>query len=96
MKKLAFFLLASFIVVTIANAQSIITRIDQINVNFDNKTAQITRSQGYYDNSGNWQQTGIRSTDTLQEPGFDSMLNTLSNANALNLNEVETVIQNTI
>lgn len=87
---------AGFIGLMIAHAQAVQTNIDSINVNFDSKTANIALSQGYYDESNAWHQTGMQTTTIIVEPAFDTMINQLSQANALNLNAVEQAIQNSI
>ena len=94
MKKLLFFMVVTFSIVGIVYAQNISTKIDSINVNFDGKFAQIQTTQGYYDNSGNFQSEGQTAIVSVNEPAFDQMINTLTQDNALNLNAVQQVILN--
>jgi hypothetical protein len=80
----------------IALAQSMTTKTDSINVNFVSKTASISSEFGYYDNSGSWVAQGATSQATVSEPAFDIILNQLAQANALNLETVQSVIRNNI
>ena len=78
----------------IALAQSLATHVDQINVNFDSKTASITTTTGTYDNAQNFTPVGISSTTNIGEPGFDMVLNQLSQQNAFNVNALDQILQN--
>lgn len=95
-KVLAVLALAVFAIGGVVFAQTMVTKIDSINVNFDSKTATIQETTGYYDNSNAWNPTGGAVQTTINEPAFDSVLNTLAQDNAFNVNEVAQVLQNSI
>jgi hypothetical protein len=81
----------------IAFAQTISKRISSIDVNFDTHIVTLTPTVGYYDNSGMWQTVGVtESAVTIADPAYSQVMNVLDNTNAMNLNLVEAVIQNSI
>lgn len=98
MKKLLMSLMISIFVFSgIAMAQAVSKRISSISVNFDNHTATITPTVGYYDNSGTWETVGVaESPVTLTDPAYLIVMSELAQANALNLNAIQSVIDNSI
>lgn len=98
MKKIMLILaIALFGVTGIVLAQTMQTKYHSINWNLDTNTVTVAISQGYYDNTNTWQSSGV-SIDpiVITDPEYTVVLNQLEQENALNLNEVESTIQNSI
>ena len=80
----------------VAFAQSLTTQINKIDVDFVRKVAMIYIQQGYYDQNNAWQSAGTTTTTEVDEPAFDSMINSLAQQNALNMEAVQQTIVNSI
>lgn len=85
MKKIILILIVLALLSKIATAQTVTTRINDINVDFNRKIATVEIGTGYYSNNV-WIPTGLNSIATIQEPAFDQVVNTLTQENALNMN----------
>lgn len=88
MKKNVLILIILCALTGVVIAQTITTRINKIDVDFNRNIATVDIGTGYYDEGNVWHTVGVETESIIQEPAFDQMINELSQSNALNMNAV--------
>lgn len=70
-------------------------RIHKITVDFVENRANVSEDVGNYDQTNTWVPAGESQSIVINEPAFDQVISTLTEANALDLNAVVSVLSST-